>query len=264
MAQQLIYLYCVSRKEPNLKDSKSDNIYPIFHGGLYAVTSKVSEDEFSEVNLKKNLADLEWIKEKASMHEEMIEEVMKDACVIPFKLGTIFNTEDNLRAMLDEHAQDFKANLRRLEGKEEWGVKIYCDIERLKGSILKEEAEILKLDKEINSTSSGKAYFLKKKKEELVKDALTKRINEYGQKSFEILKGLSIEARINKLLPKEVTEREDDMILNSAFLVDKSKVAEFVRVAGGLKPKYSDKGLNFDCTGPWPPYNFCSLSKEKL
>lgn len=263
MAKELIYLYCVSRKEPNLKGPDLDNIYTICHQGLYAVTSKVSEDEFSEVNLKKNLANLEWIKEKASMHEEMIEGVMKDACVIPFKFGTIFNTEDNLKTMLDEHAQDFKANLESLAGKEEWGVKIYCDIERLKGSIIKEEVEVLKLDKEINSASSGKAYFLKKKKEELIKDAINKRINQYGQQSFETLKALSLSAKINKLLPKEVTEREDEMILNSAFLVDKSKVAEFIRVADGLKPKYTDKGLNFDCTGPWPPYNFCNLSKEK-
>lgn len=264
MLKELIYLYCVGQKEPNLKDLDLDNIYSIYHQGLYAAVSKVSEDEFSEANLKKNLANLEWIKERATTHEKIIERVMKDACVIPFKFATIFNTEDNLKTMLDEHAQDFKANLNNLEGKEEWGIKIYCDMERLKGSISKEEAGVLKIDKEINSSTQGKAYLLKKKKEELLKDALTKRINEYGQKSFKTLKGLSVEAKINKLLPKEVTEREDDMVLNSAFLVDKDKVSEFVQMADGLKARYTDKGLNFDCTGPWPPYNFCSLPKKKV
>lgn len=261
MAKELIYLYCVSQKEPNFKDLDLSNIYPIHHLGLYAVVSKVSEDEFSEENLKKNLANLEWIKEKANMHEKIIEGIMKDTCVIPFKFGTIFNTEDNLKACLQEHGEEFKENLKNLEGKEEWGLKVYCDMKKLKEAIGKEDAETLKIEEEIKSSSSGKAYLLKKKKEELIKDALNKRINEYGQKSFETLKDLSIEARINKLLPKEVTEREDEMILNAAFLVDKNKVSEFIQATGVLKGKYTDKGFSFDCTGPWPPYNFTTIKE---
>ncbi len=263
--KELLYLYCVTEKAPKLKEVKNlvDELYFVYHLGLYAVVSKVKESEFSEENLKKNLADLEWIKAEASIHEKIIEGVMKYTCVIPFKFGTIFKTEDNLKAMLEEHAQDLKEKLKNLEGKEEWGVKIYCDIGRLKGAVIQEESGILKIEKEINSSSSGKAYFLKKKKEELMKEAVNKRINEYGQESFEIFKRLSCEARINKLLPKEVTEREDDMVLNSAFLVDRDKVSEFIHAVDDLKTRYNDKGLNFDCTGPWPPYNFCNLSKGK-
>ena len=264
--KDLIYLYCVTKKAPKLKEVKNlvDEPYFVYHPGLYAVVSKVKKSEFSEENLKKNLADLEWIKAEASIHEKVIEGVMKYTCVIPFKFGTIFKTEDNLKAMLEEHVQDLKEKLKNLEGKEEWGVKIYCDIERLKAAVIQEESGILKIEKEINSSSSGKAYFLKKKKEELMKEAVNKRINEYGQESFELFKILSCEARINKLLPKEVTEREDDMVLNSAFLVDKDKVSEFIHSVDDLKARYNDKGLNFDCTGPWPPYNFCGLLKEKI
>ena len=263
--KDLIYLYCVTKKAPKLKEVKNlvDEPYFVYHPGLYAVVSKVKKSEFSEENLKKNLADLEWIKVEASIHEKVIEGVMKYTCVIPFKFGTIFKTEDNLKAMLEEHVQDLKEKLKNLEGKEEWGVKIYCDIERLKAAVIQEESGILKIEKEINSSSSGKAYFLKKKKEELMKEAVNKRINEYGQESFELFKGLSCEARINKLLPKEVTEREDDMVLNSAFLVDRDKVSEFIHAVDDLKTRYNDKGLNFDCTGPWPPYNFCDLPKEE-
>lgn len=260
MVQELVYLYCVTRKVPDFNGLDLDNIYSICYLGLYAVVSKVCKDEFGEANLKRNLANLDWIKEKVTTHEKIIERVMKDTCVIPFKFATLFNTEDNLKIMLKMHTKNFKKNLKDLKGKEEWGVKIYCDIERLKESIIKEDIEILIIEKEINSISPGKAYFLKKKKEELIETALNRKINEYGQKSFATLKQLSLKARINKLLPKEVTDRKDDMVLNSAFLVDKSKVAEFIQTADDLKSKCSDKGLNFDCTGPWPPYNFCNLN----
>lgn len=272
--KEFLYLYCVTNKIPELKgiDDLVDpcgkdfgaGVYFTFCQGLYAIVSKVKGTEFQEESLKKNLADLEWVKDRVTVHEEVIEGIMKNSDVVPFKFATIFNNADNLKAMLDKHSEDFKTNLRNLKNKEEWGVKIYCDIERLKGTVIREEAGILKIEKEINSSSSGKAYFLKKKKEELMKEAVNKRINEYGQESFELFKILSYEARINKLLPKEVTEREDDMVLNSAFLVDKDKVLEFIHAVDDLKTRYDDKGFDFDCTGPWPPYNFCNLSKEKL
>lgn len=263
---QLVYLYCVTNEEPGLEEAGSlvNNLYFVYQKGLYAVAGKVRESEFGEQNLKKNLADLGWVSTKASNHEKVIEEVMRGACVIPFKFATLFNTDDSLKAMLEQYAEEFKAVLKRLENKEEWGVKIYSDIEKLKASLADDEPEILEIENEINLSSPGKAYLLKKKKAELIEDTLNKKINEYGQESFELLKELSSEARINKLLPKEVTDREEDMILNSAFLVNKDAVDDFINMVDTLKMHYEDKGFFFDCTGPWPPYNFCSLLKEKV
>jgi hypothetical protein len=159
--------------------------------------------------------------------------------------------------MLGQHLEEFKDILKKLEDKEEWGVKIYCDLEKLKEVIIQEDEEISKLDKEINSSLTGKAYLLKKKKEELLNIATNKKLNEYGEVSFDRLREKSQEARINKLLPREVTERKDEMILNSAFLVGKNKVNNLLKVVEDLKIMFNGKGLFFDCTGPWPPYNFC-------
>ncbi len=257
----LIYLYCITNKVPKLKEIENlaDNPYFIYYQDLYAIVNKVKESEFAEENLKRNLADLEWIKAKASIHEKVIEGIMKNAGVIPFKFATLFNTEDNLKAMLGQHLEEFKDILKKLEDKEEWGVKIYCDLEKLKEVLLQEDGELLNLDKEISSSSTGKAYLLKKKKEDLLNITVNKKLNEYGEVSFDRLREKSQEARINKLLPKEVTERKDEMILNSAFLIDKNKVKDFLNTIEELKTRYADKGLFFDCTGPWPPYNFCNL-----
>jgi len=255
----LIYLYCITDKVPKLKEIENlvDKPYFIYHQSLYAIVNKVKESEFDEENLKRNLADLEWIKAKASIHEKAIEGIMKNACVIPFKFATIFNTEDNLKAMLGQHLEGFKDILIKLEDKEEWGVKIYCNSGKLKENLIQEDEQLLNIDKEINSSLPGKAYLLKKKKEEFLNIAVNKKLNEYGQVSFDRLREKSTEARINKLLPKEVTERNDEMILNSAFLINKDKVADFLNTVEGLKIRYADRGLFFDYTGPWPPYNFC-------
>ena len=258
--EDLIYLYCITDKVPKLKEIENlaDNPYFIYYQGLYAIVNKVKESEFAEENLKRNLADLEWIKVRAMTHEKAIEGIMRNTCVIPFKFATLFNTEDNFKAMFSKHLREFKDLLRKLKDKEEWGVKIYCVLEKLKEFIIRADGEILDIDKEINgSTAPGKVYLLKKKKEELLNIAVNKKFNEYGRVSFDRLKEKSTEARINKLLSKEVTERDDAMIFNSAFLINKDKAEDFLNTVEDLKGEYTDRGLFFDRTGPWPPYNFC-------
>ena len=276
----LVYLYCLTNKAPALKAAEDlprpslksntalkegwglvDTARFFYYQGLYVVVSNVSTDEYNEENLKKNLANLEWIKSRAGIHEKVIETVMKNSCVIPFKFGTLFNTEENLKIMLKKHMDKFKATLKYLEGKEEWGVKIYCGIDKLKENLIREDKELLNIDKEINSASPGKAFILEKKKVELVNTSVNKKLNDYGQLIFEKLNQHSIESRINKLLPKEVTERKEEMILNSVFLIKKNKVENFIEAESALKEIFQEMGFFLDCTGPWPPYNFTDLKK---
>ena len=319
----LIYLYCITDKVPKLSrpviemkagsrplldgmagkeaEDSVDSLYFIYHRGLFAVVSKVKESEFDEENLKRNLTDLEWIKVRVNIHEKVIEGIMKNtclpdrqACVIPFKFATLFNTEGNLKTMLGAHLEEFKNILKKLEYKEEWGVKVYCNSEKLRENLTREDEQLLNIDKEINGSTTptidperpstlpgispelvegrsrrvnpigpGKIYLLKKKKEELLNIAANKERNKYAQHSFERLSRYGAEARINKLLPKEATERKDDMILNSAFLVDKNKVTDFLTMVEGLKAVFVDRGFFFDCTGPWPPYNFVTAETQK-
>lgn len=263
---QLVYLYCVTEKEPQLKDSGSlaGNLYVVQHRGLCAIAAAVERGEFGQENLRKNLADIDWIKVKANVHERLIESVMENGPVIPFKFGTLFSTDDSLRAMLAEHVEEFKVILKRLENKEEWGVKIYCDMDKLKSRVAGQEEDVLRIENEINSSSPGKAYFLKKKKADLIEDVAHKRINGCSQESFRLLKRFGSAACINKLLPREVTERSDDMVLNSAFLVGRDRIGDFIDMVDNLKVRYTNGGLFIDCTGPWPAYNFCGLPREKV
>jgi len=263
---QLVYLYCVANQEPRLTeaDDLAGNLYFICQGDLYAVADKVEENEFGQEGLKRNMADLEWVKTNATLHERIIEQVMRNVYVMPFKFGTLFNTDESLKAMLAEYGEEFEAILRKLENKEEWGVKIYCDAEKLKTFSINEDPEILEIENKISTSSPGKAFFFKKKKTELLAQAANRKINESGQESFELLKELSFEARVNKLLPREVTERADDMVLNSAFLVGKDEVGDFINMVDTLKMHYENSGFFIDCTGPWPPYNFCGFSNQKV
>jgi len=262
--KNLIYLYCITNKLPVIeKIYYGMSMDFIKQAGIYGVFSKVSEYEFGENNLKKNLNDMDWLQTKVNIHEEIIENIMKTGCVIPFKFATVFYSEYSLKSMLTEYSEKFKETLAYLADKEEWGLKIYCDIEKLKQNISQKDEEVLKTDAEINASTPGRAFFLKKKKEELIIALLDKKLNEYALDSFEYLKKYSISTCINKLLSKEITEREESMILNSVYLIDKNNVFDFVNIVESFKTKYRDNGLFFDCTGPWPPYNFCLQEQYK-
>ncbi len=256
----LIYLYCVTDREP-----APGHVAPVVvcHHGLYAVVSAVTGEEFGEDGLKKHLSDFEWVKVKANIHNKVIEGVMEAGAVVPFKLGTVFKTDANLRGWLEKYEEGLKNLLSELDGKEEWGLKLYCDIGKLRAFLGTQDKEVAQMDKEIAASSAGKGFLLKKKRDELLDVLVDKKLNEYGQEMYDRLCALSMRARINKLLPREVTERNDDMILNAAFLVDKNELGGFINATNDFKDRFSSSGLSFDCTGPWPPYNFCALSEKQ-
>ncbi len=279
--ESLIYLYCVTKRKPDrvvidaltgsisapgevregmprpFVDEVQEKIYPIYSQGLYAIVTMVSPIEFGEEGLKNNLANMKWVEKNVRRHEMVVENIMENMTVLPFKFGTIFKTEDGVKKMLAERGADFKKTIAFLEGKGEWGVKIYCDFKKFAASAIKEDKETKDLDEEISASGKGKAYLLKKKQDELIKSVVTQKVSGYTRDSFERLKRTSLEAKINKTLPKEVTEKDEDMVLNAAFLIDKNRVKAFDDVLERLKTEYSDKGLVFEGSGPWPPYNFC-------
>jgi len=257
--RKLLYLYCVTKVKPPPGDYKETGvkISTIYFEGIYAIAGRVSSDEFSEKNLKKNLANMEWVENKVRRHEKVVEKVMKESTIIPFKFGTIFQTEENVLKLLNEKNKEFKSVMADLEGKEEWGLKIYCESDKLKGTIKEEEDELRQIEKDIISAGAGRAYFLKKKKDEFINDIVSRRISGYTRDSFERFKKITLKAKVNKVLPKEVTEREEEMVLNAAFLVRKKRIESLNNAVKNLREKYADKGLGFDLTGPWPPYNFC-------
>ncbi|MEI6141335.1 MAG: GvpL/GvpF family gas vesicle protein [Mariniphaga sp.] len=263
MDAELIYVYCISDSPPKTEGiSTNETLRCLAFGGLYAIVKEVSPDEFSEENLKKNFADLAWIETHARDHIRVIVEVMKTTTVIPFKFGTIFISDERLGNFIDDYALSLNENLQHLKGKEEWSVKIYCDKTKLNSQIGEISQQVHDLELEIQKSMPGKAFILKRKKADLVEKEVQVAICNYGQTCYDQLYALSATTRVNNLLPKEVTERTDDMILNASFFVLAEKVSEFLAIIDQSQEKYKEVGFDIESAGPWPPFSFISL-KEK-
>jgi len=64
------------------------------------------------------------------------------------------------------------------------------------------------------------------------------------------------EVRERRLFSREVTGSNKDMVFNWAFLVHEKAVPSFQTRIREVNARHSFRGVEFDCTGPWPPYSF--------
>jgi len=124
--RQGLYLYCVRKKNSALiktvKTIDEGEVFTLPYEELEAVVSEVDLGKFSSEEIqKKAQEDVNWIKEKAQIHEQVIEQAMtvgvKIIPVIPMKFGTIFKTKKSLEEMIGKHYAKFKASLGNLSGK---------------------------------------------------------------------------------------------------------------------------------------------------
>ena len=263
MKNNLIYVYCISNNPPGLiRDMESNVVKSLKIDKFYVIVKFVSKSEFSEENFKKNLSDIQWVELNAREHIMVISMIMESGTVIPFKFGTIYNSEASLKKFISDYSDSLIENFDNLAGKEEWSVKIYCDRKVLCERIDELSEEAASLEKQIMVSSPGKAFLLKKKKTELIENEMDRLCKKYGQEYYDEFKILSEATYLNNLLPKDIVGREDSMILNASFLISKNKLAEFKNTVGVLKKKDGNSGFFIESTGPWPTFSFISI-KEK-
>jgi len=226
---------------------------------IEAVVSEVSLEEFGSREIQRRAAeDSEWIKVKALMHEKVIETAMNNSAglIIPMKFGTIFKDRENLNGSLKKDYLMFKGFLKSLKGKEERSVKIYCKSELFENEIKKKSSIIQRKLEEIKSLPAGRQYFLEEEINEMAKKEARNSINNYSALFFGKLKWSAEELKENKILGKELTQRNEPMIFNGTFLVKKEKVDGFQKEIQKLQAEYEKIGFTFESSGPWPPYNF--------
>ncbi|MGE4587914.1 MAG: GvpL/GvpF family gas vesicle protein, partial [Mangrovibacterium sp.] len=222
----------------------------------------VSPDEFSEENLEKNFADFHWIETRTRDHINVIARVMKKYTVIPFKFGTIFKNKESLEKFIADNSLSLSETFQTIRGKEEWSVQIYCDKKVLNEHIAEYSEEVRILERQILESPPGKAFLFNREKSVLIEREIGRLMKKNGQKCFDEYKNISEECRVNNLLPRQLTRRQDDMVLNASFFVDIGNRTGFIHIANLQEEKYRPAGFSFVVTGPWPPLNFVSVKSD--
>lgn len=262
------YVYCIISEDGPKKfvirgiDNKSE-VFVLGYKDLGAVVSMINLSDFGENELKKKLNDLKWTKKAVLNHQKVINKVMDGRTVLPMKFGVIYKTRDQIQNVLGKNYYKFKNLLKSLAGKKEWGVKVYYSQSESNRKIQINGSSIKKLKEKIKKSPEGIKFFLQKKIEAIEELALEKEMNEYSKTFLKKLERSSARYVLNEILSKELTGKQEEMIINAAYLVDNKNFLKFEKELADLKDKYSKNGFLFELSGPWPPYNFVNLDLDK-
>ena len=223
---------------------------------IAAVASAVALDEFGEEALREHLDDLAWLETHARRHEHLLDRVREQATLVPMRLCTIYRDERSVREMLArEHA--FLADaLERLQGRTEWGVKAYLGA---RGEQIADAGEDAEIGEELGP---GAGYLMRRRVLEERQERSEALVDECCERMHAELAAASVEAKVNPVQLRELSQREDPMVFNGVYLVADASADAFTAVVEALHVELAHEGFELELTGPWPPYNFVNSPAE--
>ena len=238
-------VYCIIEAEESLSfgnigiGGRGDEVYTIHYGGLAAVVSDTPVMVYDPT------------RHNALTYEHVNETVMKEFTVIPMSFGTVFRTEEDVVEFLKDTADALRDVLEKMKDKIEFGLKVNWTPETVLKEVEDESEEIGRLKEEIMSNRQTSTYFARMQLGRLVEHAMGEKSDAYVREIYDHLRDCAIASRHNKPIG-------DKMILNAAFLVERSAATAFDQRVQEIAQRYEGK-LRFLYTGPWPPYNFVNI-----
>ncbi len=230
------YAYCITEHQPlqngtrprrpfileNLKGVSDATVFT-YPSGEFAVI--VSEYSAAKPLNQESIVD----------HARVISECFRTMTVLPFRFGTIFESDEALRRAVRTNRRAFLESLQRLRGKAEMHFKI----------LLKDEA-VEQVLKGLPAGVGGE--YLRKLREQASRERERQ------------TKARALSLQVHKLFsPLEediVCKRTDsgNMVLDFAHLIDTSSIPKYQNRYSAATRHFKDCQVSI--TGPWPPYHF--------
>ena len=214
--------------------------------GAAAIVSRVPLADFGTAALEANLKKPDWLEQKVQAHNDVLAAALAATTVLPFRFGTIYTDEQQVRTMLAER-MELADTLARLRGTVEYGVKVLLDGEALRTRRAQSQPS--------DPGGGSGAEYLRRKQQEKQLDAEVRTFaTSCAEESHEHLAAASQEARANPAQHPAVAGGQ--MLLNGAYLVSAEQEKGFRSALQDLRERFGDDGVSYELTGPWPPYNF--------
>jgi hypothetical protein len=170
-------------------------------------------------------------------HARVVSVCFRTGTVLPFRFGTIFDTEDGLRQAVRANRRAFGQSVAKLRGKAEMHLKVLVR----SGTLREAMAEVVLPD-----TVGGE--YLVKLREKASKDRERQ------------TKARALSVQVHKLfnpLEEEISCKRvssDGMLIDIAHLIDSKSVEKYQnRYSSAAKQL---KNCELLISGPWPPYHF--------
>lgn len=257
---ELLWAYCVMRADdPHPPDLGGvDENGPVQREqaeGLVALVSSVPRSQFGAEPLRRNLNDLSWLERVARRHEAVLDATLQSATLVPFRMCTVYENADGVRAMLRRERVALTEALAAVEGRLEWAVKVLVDQRALREAALK-EAGASELDPDPEHEGEGSSYLRRRRLERETRAAAGSLASELAERVHARLQDWAIDGITRPPQNRELSGHSGEMVLNAAYLVDRERTDELRELVAELEEHHRLLGVRIELTGPWPPYNF--------
>ncbi len=174
----------------------------------------------------------------ATLHERVVEEVMKSRPILPARFNTLLGREEAVLALLEESACDFGVALERVRGKVEMGLRVLWEPpgegEGPGGP-------------GITGGGPGAEYLARKREEARHRAKGLQAGGRLIQALDAPLRCLAVESWLRRFPSRR-------FLMAGAYLVERDRVDAFRD--GVMTAREGFPNLRLLLTGPWPPYHF--------
>jgi signal transduction histidine kinase len=212
----------------------------ITYDDLAAVVSDATQDDYAVT------------RENLLAHQRVITQAMTRSAVLPVAFGTVADSDQQVQEQLLHGAADeLRQSLDYVHGRIELELKVLWNEERLFAEIVAENDDIRALRDSLAGQSPEATQYERIQLGERVAAAIQRKSEAEAAALLDALESLAVETRVNDNLG-------DMMLLNAAFLVDKSQEQAFDATVQALGAAQAGRQI-FQYVGPLPPYNFVDL-----
>lgn len=234
------YIYCLinTKKEASLGPIGIDEapVYTVNYKEVAALVSDTRDTNFE-------------VLDHGITHQKVVERAMAEYGIIPMAFGQT-STDTEIKAFLSQRYQELRKMFAHLDGKEELGLKVIWKKDAILRDIATSSDRIRILTKHLNDKPGESPYGLKMELGKLVMEELKARGKKISGEMIGELSKTAVEYKLNETLG-------DDMIVNAAFMVEKSREKEFDERLDRLEAKYKDWVTMKYVVAP--PYNFATM-----
>lgn len=210
------------------------------------IVSSVPSDTYNALSIEARLSDLDWVASAGAAHHAVVDALVSHtAVVLPFRLLTIFSTEEKAVTTAREKLPAIRRAFARVRGSEEWVLHIgRPDPSRLPPADAAPRAR---------SGTDFLATKALKRREDLSR---AERIKSDAVASYEALQRVAEAAKTKPVDPSGT------LLLDAAFLVRPSQLESLKHALTKAAERLLRDGCRVSLTGPWPPYSFASVDVE--
>jgi len=230
------------------------------NGGLSAIVSTMKPPEGR--TLDDILQDDRGSKDLVLHHHRTLEALVGRQTVLPLRFGAVFGDDQGVERVMRHNHEALQAALDRIDGSVEWGLKIFCDRDRLGQWLASDNPAIAEMKEKIADASEGKGFFLGRQLDRLREKEADSAIARSIDRTVDRLGGVSRDIAVGKTQPAELHGHDSEMVFNVACLVNQGLEQSWFQVVDDLGRAYADFGFGYERTGPWPPYSFVSCKLE--